>query len=90
METLMGMPVIINPLCDNVQRVSVSAEFARIQSPELVASTNAWMLKFFGAHDVAYIITDPCTSAKHFVIGPRKAAMLPRAEPQPVYPWGNL
>jgi hypothetical protein len=28
--------------------MQVSAEFARLQSPELVAKTNAWMLEFFG------------------------------------------
>lgn len=29
-------------------RTQVSAAFAEIQSPELVASTNAWMAEFFG------------------------------------------
>jgi hypothetical protein len=32
----------------NAPRMQVSAEFARIQSPELVAKTNSWMRDFFG------------------------------------------
>jgi len=40
-------------------RMQVSADFERLQSPELVASTNAWMLKFFGA-EVGYIEGEVC------------------------------
>ncbi len=29
-------------------RMRVSSEFARLQSPELVSETNAWMASFFG------------------------------------------
>ena len=29
-------------------RMQCSSEFARIQSPQLVAETNAWMAQFFG------------------------------------------
>lgn len=74
--TIFGMPVHINPMCDNVQRVTVSAEFARIQSPELVADTNAWMLEFFGTHDVVYMVTDPLTHKKSVVVGPKSHAQL--------------
>lgn len=76
MSAIFGMPVIVNPMCDNVQRITVSAEFARIQSPELVASTNAWMMQFFGVHDVAYIITDSFNHRKSIVVGPKAHAQL--------------
>jgi len=32
--------------------MQVSTEFARLQSPELVASTNAWMREFFGYDEI--------------------------------------
>lgn len=75
--TLFGLPVIVNPACENVQRVTVSAEFARLQSPELVASTNAWMREFFGVHDVVYMVTDHQRSRKLILMGPRAYAQLP-------------
>lgn len=76
MKTIFGMRVIINTMCENVPRMQVSAEFARVQSPELVASTNAWMLEFFGVHDVMYAISDPATFERTMVIGPRAHAKL--------------
>ncbi len=42
---LYGMRVIIAP---EFPRIQVSSEFARLQSKELVDSTNAWMASFFG------------------------------------------
>lgn len=43
--TLYGKRIQIAPRHPKMQ---VSDTFARIQSPELVASTNAWMAQFFG------------------------------------------
>ena len=40
-----GMNVIIT---GRSPKMRVSAEFARIQDPDLVARTNAWMAEFFG------------------------------------------
>lgn len=75
--TLFGLPVIVNPACEDLQRITVSAEFARLQSPELVASTNAWMLEFFGVHDVVYAFTEQATNRKLIVMGPRSYSQLP-------------
>lgn len=47
---LMGRPVYILP---DIPKVQVSAEFARIQDPDLVARTNAWMREFFGTMCIA-------------------------------------
>jgi hypothetical protein len=44
-QTLYGMPVQISA---RVPRIQCSAEFVRIQTPELVARTNKWMEEFFG------------------------------------------
>lgn len=45
MQTIYGRKVQI---CASYPRVQVSPDFQRIQSPELVAETNAWMRSFFG------------------------------------------
>jgi hypothetical protein len=45
MQTILGRKVQIAPADPHMQ---VSTSFARIQSPELVAATNAWMTEFFG------------------------------------------
>jgi hypothetical protein len=43
--SIYGRPIQV---CKGTPRMQVSPAFARIQSPELVASTNAWMAEFFG------------------------------------------
>ncbi len=46
-EFLFGNRIIIAPY---TPRVKCSAEFVRLQSPELVERTNEWMAAFFGYH----------------------------------------
>jgi hypothetical protein len=53
---LNGLRIIENPNIVPVPRMQVSADFARLQSPELVASTNAWMREFFGTYLPVYVI----------------------------------
>ncbi len=48
MRTFMGLEVIVTEHIVITPRMQCSDEFCRIQSPELVASTNRWMLEFFG------------------------------------------
>lgn len=45
LNSIYGRKVQISP---PYPRVQCSPEFARLQSPELVASTNKWMAGFFG------------------------------------------
>lgn len=45
MQTIYGRPVQISAA---YPRMQVSESFARLQTPELVAETNAWMASFFG------------------------------------------
>lgn len=45
MNTILGMRVFINK---GFPKVQCSSEFVRLQSPELVEKTNAWMASFFG------------------------------------------
>lgn len=40
-----GIPIHVIP---DTAKVQVSEEFKRLQSPELVKETNAWLLEFFG------------------------------------------
>jgi hypothetical protein len=56
--TYKGMAVHESCHISPLPRMQVSPEFARIQSPELVASTNAWMLEFFGTYSPIYILQD--------------------------------
>lgn|GEM_PF-2592217 len=45
--TLYGLPVVVNDA--SYPHMSPSPEFCRLQSPELVAETAAWMRQFFGS-----------------------------------------
>ncbi len=51
-----GMRVIVNPLLDNVPRMTASARFAELMPADFVADLNAWMLEFFGTHSIAMTI----------------------------------
>lgn len=67
-QTLYGMEIVISDdLCRGRPRMECSPRFCELQSPELVAETNAWMLEFFGKEaDKIYIIE------AHFNNGRRK------------------
>ncbi|OTP79463.1 hypothetical protein [Caballeronia sordidicola] len=56
--SLMGMKVVVNPLCDDVQRMHPSPRFAELMPPEFVAELDAWMLKFFGTQNLTYKLGD--------------------------------
>lgn len=45
MRKILGMDIIITK---GYPKMQCSSEFARLQKPELVAETNAWMASFFG------------------------------------------
>lgn len=51
-----GIPVIVNPICDNVPRMTLSPEARRIVTPEFSAEMDAWMLKRFGTKHEYYLI----------------------------------
>lgn len=51
---IMGMDVIVNPMCDDVPRMKVNHEFEKLMPPEFVSDLNRWMLEFFGRHNVTY------------------------------------
>lgn len=78
MQTLMGFPVVIDPLCDNVPCMQVSEKFAA-SFPALAVETNAWMREFFGTKSVMYVATDPMTQRKTIILGLRAMDKL-RAE----------
>lgn len=81
-----GMPIIIDASCDDVPRMRCSHEFVRVMTPELVASTNAWMLEFFGTEDKMYILDNPFTGAKSLVMGPKSWAKMPKQSKKCI-PW---
>lgn len=53
---LMGMRVLIDESLDNVPRMTTSRRFAKLMPPEFVAELDAWMLEFFGTHNLTYKI----------------------------------
>jgi hypothetical protein len=65
--SLYGMDVIINPMCDDVPRMSTHPDFAKLMPQEFVADLDAWMIKFFGRHDVTYAMNNGRT----LVMGPK-------------------
>lgn len=70
MLTLYGMPVREDEACSQ-PNIQVSAAFARIQAPALVAETNAWMREFFGVRETAYMLTDPLSGSECLFLSPR-------------------
>jgi len=83
---MFGIPIVIDPALDYEPRMTCSPEFVRVQTPELVASTNAWMLEFFETHSVIKIAEDPLTGRKTLFMGPKSWAKLPKTE-QKCMPW---
>ena len=72
---LMGTRVIVNPLCDNLPRMTLDAKFASNMPESFVTETNAWLRDFFGTQSVAYRLGDGTV-----VVGPKAyAAMLEAA-----------
>ncbi|MEO7579941.1 MAG: hypothetical protein ABIT83_20215 [Massilia sp.] len=51
-----GARIVENPMLGPTPRIQATQAFEAIQSPELVASTNAWMKDFFGMHDPIYFL----------------------------------
>ncbi len=77
MMTLNGFNIIESPHIQPVANMRVSPEFACIQSPELVASTNEWMREFFGTHLPMFIIGgDRFGMTDSIVAHPSQMAML--------------
>ncbi|CAE6811468.1 hypothetical protein R69746_05640 [Paraburkholderia aspalathi] len=70
-----GIDVQVSPLCDDVQRMHVSPAFAHLMPHEFVDDLNTWMLKFFGRHDVSYVIDNGRT----LVVGPKTLEKLKAA-----------
>lgn len=57
-HVISGIKFMASPNILPVPRFQVSPEFARIQHPDLVAKTNAWMERRFGTYYPVYAI-DP-------------------------------
>lgn len=54
--TFNGRRIIESALIEPVPRMQCSKRFREVQSPELVAKTNQWMLEFFGTQLPVYLI----------------------------------
>lgn len=72
------MDIIESPFIGPVPNMQVSAEFERLQSPELVAETNAWMREFFGTHTPVYIFNTKALGLYMFGYGGEVIAMSPQ------------
>jgi hypothetical protein len=53
---LFGIRFQESPYCDDVPRMQTNPDFAKLMPPEFVADLNAWMIKFFGRHDLVYAV----------------------------------
>lgn len=78
MLTFNGILIVESELCCR-PKMQVSAEFRRLQSPELVAETDAWLLEFFGAEEHVLRFCDPATGKQTLLMSPRAVAQM-RAE----------
>ena len=70
-DSLFGLKIHENHNIKPVPRMQVSSEFERLQSPELVAETNAWMRKFFGTYLPVYIYNGDTV-----IMSPKHMAMI--------------
>ncbi|QTD88323.1 hypothetical protein [Burkholderia anthina] len=70
-DTFYGLRIIENATCDNVPKMTVSQRFAELMPADFVADLNAWMLGFFGTHDVMYRLGEGTV-----VMGPKTLALL--------------
>lgn len=70
-ESLFGLKIVESHNIFPVPRMQVSAEFERLQSPELVAETNKWMHEFFGTYLPVYIY-----NGENIIMSPKHMAML--------------
>lgn len=74
-SNLYGMKIHVNPMCDNVPRMTTSRRFAELMPPGFAEELNAWMLEFFGTHDVSYSID----GGRTLIVGPKTMEALRRA-----------
>lgn len=81
MDSICGYKIIVAP---DFPKMQCSPEFVRLQSPDLVAETNAWMLRFFGMRcmvpDGQVIMMD---STRNMTMSPRTFAQLRNAQKGP-------
>ncbi|MDN7894511.1 hypothetical protein QZM93_38585 [Burkholderia cepacia] len=63
---LFGLDIVINPLCDDLPRMTVSRRFAELMPADFVADLNAWMLEFFGTENRMYVLQE-----RTLVVGPK-------------------
>ncbi|MDN7894528.1 hypothetical protein QZM93_38670 [Burkholderia cepacia] len=63
---LFGLDIVINPLCDDLPRMTVSRRFAELMPTDFVADLNAWMLEFFGTENRMYVLQE-----RTLVVGPK-------------------
>ncbi|MEX3914855.1 hypothetical protein AB4Y43_01225 [Paraburkholderia sp. BR10872] len=75
MTYLHGLEVIINPMMDDQPRMTPSAEFRRLMTPEMVDDLEAWMLKRFGIENRFYVI-----EGRQLVCGPKGMAQVHAAQ----------
>lgn len=59
--------------------MQVGADFRRLQSPELVEETNAWMAKFFGVNRHMYKTTNEFGPGEMIVMSDHSYQQLRRA-----------
>ncbi|HHT8992810.1 TPA: hypothetical protein ACT5B2_003855 [Burkholderia cenocepacia] len=57
---------MVNPLLDDMPRMTVSARFAELMPAEFVAELNAWMRDFFGTEHRMYVLYE-----RTLVVGPK-------------------
>lgn len=55
-HTLLGLPVIVSPLCDRTPRMVLSPAARAVVTAEFAAEMDAWMLKRFGVSHEWYLM----------------------------------
>lgn len=71
---LLGFPIYVNPLLDNVPRMRLSKEVCDIiapYNPEFCSEINKWMKEFFGTENQVITMNPESPTAKKFIMGPK-------------------
>lgn len=71
-NTLMGLKFVVNDELDNVPRVQLKHDFAKLMPTTFVQTYDTWLREFFGTESVMYA-TD---SGRTVVLGPKAYAQI--------------
>lgn len=72
LDYLLGMPIYVDRALDDVPRMQLKPDFARLMPAKFVEETNTWLHEFFGTENRIYAID----GGRSIVMGPKSFAKI--------------